>query len=158
MPIDPTDLNFKAANLSYEGTVLFMVANFQYLATCMSFSIAKPFRKEIWTNYPFLFCVIFIFSFNILVLFLPSKSYVSTEFDLLAFVAKDGTSYYIYKYWIALGIALNSILTYVSEKTIVNIYTRRYDAKMKLAKQEKFLVEMAGYRNLAKEEEHLLLD
>ena len=29
---------------SFEGSVLFMVSNFQYLSTCIAFSVAKPFR------------------------------------------------------------------------------------------------------------------
>lgn len=147
MPIDPTTLNFDSPNLGYEETVLFMVANYQYLITCMAFSIAKPFRKNIWTNYPFLFCVVFLFIFNGLCIFLPSDSIVSTEFDLQEFVSKDGTSYYSYKYWITLGIFVNSVLTYVSEKIIVNVFTTKYDAKMKLKKHQRFLAEMEIYRH-----------
>ena len=81
----------------------------------MAFSVAKPFRKPIWTNKPFFFCVIFLFFFNILVVFLPSSSRVPKVFNLLAFESKDGTSYYDYRYWIVLGIFLNSILTYLAE-------------------------------------------
>ena len=44
VPLDPTTLDFEAPNKSYEESVLFMVANFQYLVTCMAFSVAKPFR------------------------------------------------------------------------------------------------------------------
>ncbi len=38
---------------SYENSVLFIVSCFQYLITCLSFSISKPFRKPLYTNYPF---------------------------------------------------------------------------------------------------------
>ena len=116
-----------------------MVANFQYLVTCMAFSIAKPFRKSIYTNIPFFFCVIFLFIFNTLCIYLPSKNVVPTEFDLLPFESQDGaTSNYSYRYWVGLGILVNSILTYGAEKLIVNILTRKYDAKMKLKKQVLF--------------------
>ena len=59
-----------------------MVANYQYLITCMAFSIAKPFRKAIWTNIPFSICVVFLFVFNALCIFLPADNIVPTKFDL----------------------------------------------------------------------------
>lgn len=36
--------------LSYEGTVLFLIANFQYVLGAVVFSIGWPFRKAMWTN------------------------------------------------------------------------------------------------------------
>lgn len=76
VPINQDDTAFGHPNPSYESTILFMVANFQYLITCMAFSIAKPFRKPIWTNYPYLVCVITIFVVNSLCIFLPDNSNV----------------------------------------------------------------------------------
>ena len=72
--VDPTDVKRDEPNVSYEETVLFMVANFQYLTTCIAFSIAKPFRKQIWTNVPFLLCIIFVMVMNTLCIFLPSSN------------------------------------------------------------------------------------
>ena len=72
-----------------------MVANYQYLITCMAFSTAKPFRKAIWTNWPFFFCVVFLFVFNGLCIFLPSTTRVSSRFDLQPFETFDpDVSYY----------------------------------------------------------------
>ena len=124
-----------------------MVANFQYLITCMAFSIAKPFRKPIWTNIPFFLCVIFLFIFNTLCVFLPASNRVSTEFDLLPYVDDDGTEHYDYKFWIAGGIILNSALTYVAEKLIIVVLTRRSDHKLKVRKDAAFHVQMEEYRN-----------
>jgi len=137
-PIDYDNIAFDHPNPSYEETVLFMVANYQYMITCMAFSIAKPFRKQIWTNYPFLFCVVFLFIFNGFCIFLPADNRVSIVFDLLPFETKNGTSYYSYKYWIALGILLNSLMTYGAEKLIVNVITRKADASKKLKKEMAF--------------------
>ena len=64
-------------------------------------------------------------------MFLPSDMSVPSLFDLQPFRTKDGTSYYSYRYWIALGIFLNSILTYMAEKFIVNVVTKRADLKVK---------------------------
>ena len=124
-----------------------MVANFQYLITCIAFSIAKPFRKPIWTNLPFFFCVIFLFIFNTLCIFLPSDNRVSTRFDLLPFVSDDGTEHYDYKFWIAGGIIINSVLTYVAEKLIIVVLTRRSDKRLKVRKEVAFHIQMEEYRN-----------
>ena len=138
VPLDASNLHWDQPNLSYEETVLFMVANFQYLITCMAFSIAKPFRKPIYTNIPFFCCVIFLFIFNILCVFLPSTNFIAKEFDLQKFIDEDGTKYYSYKFWIAFGILVNSILTYVAEKVIVVIFTRRSDRRLKVRKEAAF--------------------
>ena len=138
VPLDAANLKWDQPNLSYEETVIFMVANFQYLITCMAFSIAKPFRKQIWTNIPFFLCVCFLFIFNTLCIFLPSSNIVAEEFDLQPFVTKDGTKYYGYKFWISLGILLNSILTYLAEKLIVGTLTRKSDHKLKIRKEIAF--------------------
>ncbi|EAR98781.2 E1-E2 ATPase family protein (macronuclear) [Tetrahymena thermophila SB210] len=34
----------------YESTVLFLFSNFQYISTCVAFSIGKPFKREFYTN------------------------------------------------------------------------------------------------------------
>ena len=138
MPLDPETLSFDNPNYSYEGTVLFLIANFQYLITCMAFSIAKPFRKPIWTNWPFTICVIVLFIVNALFVFLPSSSGISKLFNLLSFETKDGVEYYSYRYWIALGILLNSILTYAAEKFIVNVITRKADQRLNDKKEAEF--------------------
>ena len=131
MALDPSKLEFDHPNSSYEETILFMVANYQYLFTCMAFSIAKPFRKAIWTNGPFFFCVVFLLIFNALCIFLPSDNPVATRFDLLPFTTEDPhVSYYSYKYWIAAGVVLNSILTYAAEKLIVNVFTKSADERL----------------------------
>lgn len=113
----------------------------------MAFSIAKPFRKPIWTNLPFFFCVIFLFIFNTLCIFLPSDNRVSIRFDLLPFVSDDGTEHYDYKFWIAGGIIVNSVLTYVAEKLIIVVLTRRSDKRLKVRKEVAFHIQMEEYRN-----------
>ena len=138
VPLDPEKLSFDDPNYSYECTVLFMVANFQYLITCMAFSIAKPFRKPIWTNLPFTICVVGLFIVNTFFVFLPSDNSMSKLFNLLPFETEDGVEHYSYRYWIALGIVLNSIATYLAEKFIVNVITRKADQRLKDKKEAEF--------------------
>ena len=103
--------------------------------TCLSFSISKPFRKAIYTNYIYTGSCVFLFIFNALLIALPTTSKVSDYFNILPFRAEDGTSYENYKYVICLGIALNTVLTYAAEKIIVSKLTRKADEKQ-LEKKE----------------------
>ena len=130
------NLDYDTPNLSYEGTVLFMVANFQYLVTCLAFSIAKPFRKPFWTNYPFFFCVIFLIVINSICIFAPSDTVIANIFNLENLNTE-------YRYQVALGILTNSVFTYLAEWLIVDIFTRSYDTKEKIKKEEKFKYKMA---------------
>ena len=133
-PLDPEELDFDEPNLSYEETVLFMVANFQYLVTCMAFSVSKPFRKPIYTNYPFFFCVVFLAIFNTLCVFLPADSSVSTLFDLQPLQDDSGKTYYEYRYFVFAGILINSAITFIAEKLISRYLTTWYDKKVKTKK------------------------
>lgn len=113
--------------VSYESTVLFYIANFQYLVTCIAFSISKPFRKELWTNRPYFLSVILLVIFNSVDLFVPGNAPVINFFSCLPFVSQAGVTYYQYRYFIAVGILINSIVTYVAEKLIIEQVTKRFD-------------------------------
>jgi len=49
-----------------------MISIFQYVVTAIAFSVAKPFRKPIYTNIPFLVSIILISIVNCLFVFLPN--------------------------------------------------------------------------------------
>lgn len=101
-----------------------MVANFQYLVTCLAFSISKPFRKPIHTNYAFFFCVVFLTVFDFLCIYLPGESAIPSTFDLIPFTTDDGVEHFKYKYWITLGVVVNGLLTYFAEMLIATYVTR----------------------------------
>ena len=111
------------------------------MVTCIAFSIAKPFRKQIWTNYPYLFSILAILAVDTLLVFLPYDSWLSMLFNILPF-AKDGQTYYSYKAWIGLGILLNSIVTYAAETVIILTLTRKADKMGKLKKQAEYDAKM----------------
>ncbi|KAL4505178.1 hypothetical protein ABPG72_016245 [Tetrahymena utriculariae] len=54
----------------YESTVFFFFTNFQYISTCIAFSISKPFKKEFYTNIWFTISLVLIIlcSFYVLLL------------------------------------------------------------------------------------------
>ena len=92
-----------------------------------------------WTNTPFLICVILLFIISGLVVFMPADTGIMTFFNMLPFVdEKTGESYYSYRYWVALGIAANSIITWCAEKLIVGKMTRKFDERVKVKKQRHF--------------------
>ena len=65
----------------------------------------------------------------------------------MPFVSDDGTEHYDYKFWIAGGIIVNSVLTYVAEKLIIVVLTRRSDKRLKVRKEVAFHIQMEEYRN-----------
>jgi hypothetical protein len=96
--------------------------------TAIAFSVSKPFRRPIWTNYPFLGAIIFILITNCLFVFLPNANVNDQNTDgenwldnffLLEPFYKDGVSYYSYRFYIAIGIVVNSAVTILYEKWFV---------------------------------------
>ncbi|EAR99959.2 E1-E2 ATPase family protein (macronuclear) [Tetrahymena thermophila SB210] len=67
----------------YESTTLFFFTNFQYVATCLSFSIGKPFKKPFYTNKYFTGSVIGILLIGIYVqlFYDPFTKYMLDIFD-----------------------------------------------------------------------------
>lgn len=115
--------------------------------TCLSFSIAKPFRRQIWTNMPFFISVLCLFTFNSVDLFVPGDTPGFAIFSCLPFKSKSGETYYDYRYLIAVGIVLNSVITYASEKIIVSKVTQRFDRAKETKKYADFDELMDGLQH-----------
>ncbi|XP_071110416.1 polyamine-transporting ATPase 13A3-like isoform X1 [Haliotis cracherodii] len=56
---------------SWESTVIFLVSSYMYISVAFCFSKGPPFRKPIYTNYPFLISMMFLFGFSTFLLLLP---------------------------------------------------------------------------------------
>ena len=61
--VDPSEDD--SANACFENTALFLFANFQYLMACVAFSISKPFRQPLYTNYAFTIAILLLLGMNI---------------------------------------------------------------------------------------------
>lgn len=61
-----------------------MIANFEYLWTCISFNTSKPFRKPIYTNIIFSLCILTVFAFDTAIVFSPNHSAIPVAFDMMA--------------------------------------------------------------------------
>lgn len=124
---DPLDPDGPDANLSYENAILFLVANFQYISTCVSFSVSKPFRRPLYTNWIFTLSLIVIISFSFFLIL--SDAEWSANFFLIQ--SENVTLYY--RLCLVLIVVVNFLLTLVCEKVFIwylSIYwKRRLDRK-----------------------------
>jgi magnesium-transporting ATPase (P-type) len=125
--------------ISYENTVLFMISNFQYLVTAVAFSVGKPFRKSIFSNWPFLISLVGLFIISTCLVLVGNKNTdefgtegenaMDNYFFIHSFTTVEGVSYYSYRGWIFLGIVLNITLTLLWEKVFIAWVTRVFDAR-----------------------------
>ncbi|EAR98775.2 E1-E2 ATPase family protein (macronuclear) [Tetrahymena thermophila SB210] len=65
--------NEDARKSCYESTTLFFFTNFQYISTCIAFSIGKPFKKEFFTNKWFTITLVFITLLSFYVQLIPDS-------------------------------------------------------------------------------------
>jgi cation-transporting ATPase 13A3/4/5 len=61
---------------SYEDSALFLVGNFQYLIVAAAFSIGKPFREPIYTNFYFMGVYVVIFMYSVALLVSSNESFI----------------------------------------------------------------------------------
>ena len=128
-----------------------MISIFQYVVTAIAFSVSKPFRKPIYSNIPFLFSILAILTINCCFVFLPNPNTNEQNTDggnwldnffLIEPFYKDGVSYYSYRYYIAIGIVINSVTTLLWEKWFIVRLTAMFDEKQKLEKDKAFEAKM----------------
>lgn len=53
------------AGIKFRVSALFLFANFEYVGTCLAYSISKPWRRVFWTNLPFAVSLVVLFLANI---------------------------------------------------------------------------------------------
>jgi cation-transporting ATPase 13A3/4/5 len=49
----------------HENTIFFLITHFQYLTANLAFSISKPFRKPIYTNWPLMIYLLIVYFYSI---------------------------------------------------------------------------------------------
>ena len=95
---------------------MFLIANFQYLAVVLAFSIGPPFRKAFYSNYGFSISILILYVCCFVMLFFP-------WFDLRDFVPllSLDTNMKCYLAGIALG---NLLITFLYEKIVLDLLAR----------------------------------
>ena len=131
-----------------DNTSIFLISNMQYLITAFAFSISKPFKSPIYTNYFLTFFMIFAFGYSCMIILWPHR-YISKLLQMYNFdnpydsyfdkrrgeIPEDKIEhYYDYKdstikYYIQGLAILNFIISYVFEKIIVPTTTACWNAR-----------------------------
>ena len=128
-----------------DNTAIFLISNMQYLITAFAFSISKPFKSPIYTNYYLTFFMIFAFAYSCVIILwqqpLLSKLLQMYNFDNPDDSFKDSRrddldeeGLYVYKdsqikYYIQGLAILNFIVSYIFEKVIIPSTTAIWNAK-----------------------------
>jgi cation-transporting ATPase 13A2 len=100
-------------NRSYDNTIVFWVSNFQYVATCLAFSVSKPFRKSFYTN------IHFTLSFAIITLMCIWIVFGQQYWIIEVFFLQEENMPLTFRYWIMVIVIANSIITYGFEKIVI---------------------------------------
>jgi len=119
--------DFRAAFNCMCNSTVFIYANVQYLACCVSFSISKPFRKPIYTNYFFVGWLLLMLGLSYYIIYGP-----------FAWFAGMLTLHYLpldWKHVIVIASIGNAVVTYVYEKVLVQKVT---DFKNKKKREQAF--------------------
>lgn len=130
--------------------MIFYVGNFQYLAACIAFSVSKPYRQPMWSNYLLFFSIIAAYILAIALLWIPAGNpFMWDIFNDLQWCAKaypdvnetgpiQGPCYPEYNWFILFMCAIDTAITYVVEAFFIRKFTIRYDAVKENQKTSKF--------------------
>ena len=128
-----------------DNTSIFLISNMQYLITAFAFSISKPFKSPIYTNFYLTFFMIFAFVYSCVIILWPNK-FIAKLLQLYNFEDPnesfkderrddiDNEELYIYedheiKYYIQGLALLNFIISYIFEKVIIPSTTGIWNAR-----------------------------
>ena len=118
--LDKCNINIKGGIVPcYVNTGLFFISTIQYLLFALVFSISKPFRKPIYTNYPLLLYLIVVLVYTTLMLFYNNKV-TPSEMGLLEIKGNE------FKIGIASICVISIILGLVIEYLVVPCCIRIY--------------------------------
>ena len=130
-----------------ENTIIFLIAHFQYLFGALSFSVSKPFRQKIISNYALIIYLIFAIGYSIWIT-LFCDNFSKQLFLLFDFENDPEEEYerkdsYKIKYLIILIIALNCIVSIVFEWIFIRILSNWWERR----KIKKYIEEIEQKKN-----------
>ncbi len=91
----------------------------QYLITAIAFSISKPFRKPIYSNYILCVFIILTFAYSTYIIVDPD-SFSQDLFGIVSFVDND------FNYYVLIFSLVNFIVSYVVEKSVIPCITNMW--------------------------------
>lgn len=107
---DPTDEDVNTE--CFENTSIILISNFQYLVTCMVFSISKPFRQPLYSNLWLTLSLIVLFAIDGYIS-LSDDTFITTLLELEAGISLT------FRLAALLAVVVNAIVTYGFERVIV---------------------------------------
>jgi len=96
----------------FANSAIFLVSNFQYIVTAMVFSISRPFKKPIYSNFLLTGFLILIIAYQVYVTIRPDKY----SFDIFALITFGDDNF---KFYIIFMCLANFILSYLVEKLLI---------------------------------------
>lgn len=130
-PLVPDPENYEENYTCFENTSLVLLTIYQYLVVCMVFSLSKPFRQPLYTNFPFSVSLIILLVFNTYIV-LSSDSFITGLIDLMPGVSLT------YRLSVLVIVAINSIFSYGFEKIVIwyiSIWWKNRKDKKRVAAQ-----------------------
>ena len=104
-----------------ETGILFLFTNFLYIFSFVAFSISKPWRKEFFTNVPFMVVFVVSFSYSVLLALVPGSRLPGFE---LSYMSSSLVNLYVLLMALIFG-----ILLYVNQKYVLEVVSARLRKK-----------------------------
>ena len=118
-----------------DNSVFFLISHFQYLTTALAFSVSKPFRKAIYTNWLLMIYLIAVFFYSIWIT-INCDSWSKDLFGLYSFPKKN------FKYYLFIVICINFVISIFAEWVVMGFVRNCWEG-----------VEIRRYRNEVKKSE-----
>ncbi len=120
-----------------DNSVFFLISHFQYLTTALAFSVSKPFRKAIYTNWLLMVYLVAVFFYSIWIT-INCDSWSKDLFGLFTFPKKN------FKYYLFIVICVNFVVSIFCEWVIMGfvrtcwegVEIRRYRNEVKKSEQD----------------------
>ena len=106
-----------------DNSVFFLISHFQYLTAAITFSVAKPFRKPIYTNYWLMGYLILIFFYSIWIT-INCDDWSLDLFTLYSFPDDDKFRYYLF-----LVICVNFVVSIFCEWVLMSFVRTCWENK-----------------------------
>ena len=119
-----------------DNSVFFLISHYQYLTTALAFSVSKPFRKAIYTNWLLMIYLILVFFYSIWIT-INCDSWSKNLFGLYTFPKKN------FKYYLFIVICVNFVISIFCEWVIMGFVRTCWEG-----------VEIRRYRNEVKKSEN----
>jgi cation-transporting ATPase 13A2 len=94
-----------------ETSILFLFTTLMYIATLLAFSISRPWRKEFFTNIPFMIVLVFSLTYSIVMILVPGARLALFDIKYLDYAPLNS-------YIVGVGLGLGAVI-YLIQKCLM---------------------------------------